>query len=432
MVIADRNFIEESKKLISKSFADPKVAEIFETCMKNTLDTTIKINDEETFILTGDIPAMWLRDSVCQIRPFLLFSKNHEEIQDMLIGLVKKQIKLINLDPYANAFNETANGKGHQNDNTEMSPHIWERKYEIDSLCYPIQLSYLLWKITGRIDHFSNEFKDCCKKIIQLWKLEQDHEINSDYYFEREQRLLDTDTLSRDGKGSLTGYTGMTWSGFRPSDDACTYGYLVPSNMFAVLVLGYLEEINAEFFKDDMEFLKQVQILKSEIKAGIENFAVVNDKVFGEIYAYEVDGLGNHLLMDDANVPSLLSMPFLNYCDSDDVRYQNTREFILSSKNPYFFSGKVANGVGSPHTPNNSIWPIALSIQGLTSRFESEKRDIVATLLRTDANTGLMHESFNVNSPSEFTREWFSWANMMYCELVLDIVGINLNQLLNK
>lgn len=431
MIIKDRDFIQNAREILLQTFQDEKVAAVFENCMKNTLDTTIKMKDNETFILTGDIPAMWLRDSVCQVRPFLLFAKDHIEIQEMLIGLIKKQINLIKIDPYANAFNESANGAGHQDDKTEMSPSVWERKYEIDSLCYPLQLAYLIWKVTGRTEHFSVEFKDCLNTILELWKVEQYHEEKSPYSFERENYLLKTDTLVREGKGPITSYTGMTWSGFRPSDDACTYGYLVPSNMFAVVVLKYSEEIISKFYSDDSVLLEKTRTLIMQIEEGIEKYAVASDESFGEMYAYEVDGLGNKLLMDDSNVPSLMALPFLQYCNQDDKRYQNTRRFILSSKNPYFFKGIEANGVGSPHTPSNYVWPIALSIQGLTSQFESEKRDIVATLLRTDASKGLMHESFNVNNSNEYTREWFSWANMMFCELALDVAGINLQKVIS-
>ncbi|WP_152396619.1 glycoside hydrolase family 125 protein [Paenibacillus guangzhouensis] len=427
MIIKDRKFIQAAKQALLDTFQDEKVAGMFEKCMENTLDTTIKIQDGETFILTGDIPAMWLRDSVCQVRPFLLFAKDHAEIQEMLLGLIKKQVKLIAMDPYANAFNESANGAGHQNDKTEMSPAVWERKYEIDSLCYPVQLAYLIWKITGRTEHFTTEFKQCIDTIVTLWKVEQHHEEKSPYLFERED-CVPTDTLVRKGKGSLTGYTGMTWSGFRPSDDACTYGYLVPSNMFAAVVLKYAEEMLSAFYSEELALLERVRELRTQIEEGIEKHAIVTDDCYGEMYAYEVDGLGHTLQMDDANVPSLMALPFLNYCDPQDARYQNTRRFILSSKNSTFFKGREANGVGSPHTPNNYVWPIALSIQGLTSQFESEKRDIVATLLRTDAGTGLMHESFNVNNANEYTREWFSWANMMFCELVLDVAGINMHK----
>ncbi|MBC1342531.1 glycoside hydrolase family 125 protein [Listeria welshimeri] len=432
MVIANRAFIQSSTEKIKKEINNQKLAEMYERCMENTLDTTIKIRESGlTFILTGDIPAMWLRDSVCQVRPFLIFAKENEEIQSMLIGLSKEQVSLVGIDPYANAFNETPNGAGHQADKTEMHPQVWERKYEIDSLCYPIQLAYLIWKITGRTEQFDAAFFKMLQTIFAVWEVEQHHETKSPYRFER-MDCVPSDTLKRDGLGTKTAYTGMLWSGFRPSDDACEYGYLIPSNMFAVVVLGYAKEIIETFYPSEKETVRQAVTLKNDIQLGIEKFGTYNHPTFGEIFAFEVDGLGNQLLMDDANVPSLLSMPIINYLEKESPIYQNTRKFILSKSNPYYFEGELAKGIGSPHTPAGYIWPIGLAIQGLTASDESEKLAILQMLLETDAGTGLMHESFHPDHPEDFTREWFSWANMMFCELVLDVAGFRMANVLKN
>ncbi|MBC2302339.1 glycoside hydrolase family 125 protein [Listeria welshimeri] len=432
MVIANRAFIQSSTEKIKKEINNQKLAEMYERCMENTLDTTIKIRESGlTFILTGDIPAMWLRDSVCQVRPFLIFAKENEEIQSMLIGLSKEQVSLVGIDPYANAFNETPNGAGHQADKTEMHPQVWERKYEIDSLCYPIQLAYLIWKITGRTEQFAAAFFKMLQTIFAVWEVEQHHETKSPYRFER-MDCVPSDTLKRDGLGTKTAYTGMLWSGFRPSDDACEYGYLIPSNMFAVVVLGYAKEIIETFYPSEKETVRQAVTLKNDIQLGIEKFGTYNHPTFGEIFAFEVDGLGNQLLMDDANVPSLLSMPIINYLEKESPIYQNTRKFILSKSNPYYFEGHLAKGIGSPHTPAGYIWPIGLAIQGLTASDESEKLAILQMLLETDAGTGLMHESFHPDHPEDFTREWFSWANMMFCELVLDVAGFRMANVLKN
>ncbi|MBC1318911.1 glycoside hydrolase family 125 protein [Listeria welshimeri] len=432
MVIANRAFIQSSTEKIKKEINNQKLAEMYERCMENTLDTTIKIRESGlTFILTGDIPAMWLRDSVCQVRPFLIFAKENEEIESMLIGLSKEQVSLVGIDPYANAFNETPNGAGHQADKTEMHPQVWERKYEIDSLCYPIQLAYLIWKITGRTEQFDAAFFKMLQTIFAVWEVEQHHETKSPYRFERID-CVPSDTLKRDGLGTKTAYTGMLWSGFRPSDDACEYGYLIPSNMFAVVVLGYAKEIIETFYPSEKETVRQAVTLKNDIQLGIEKFGTYNHPTFGEIFAFEVDGLGNQLLMDDANVPSLLSMPIINYLEKESPIYQNTRKFILSKSNPYYFEGELAKGIGSPHTPAGYIWPIGLAIQGLTASDESEKLAILQMLLETDAGTGLMHESFHPDHPEDFTREWFSWANMMFCELVLDVAGFRMANVLKN
>lgn len=399
-----------------------RTADMFERCLSNTWNTTLKrMEDGTTFVITGDIPAMWLRDSAAQVRPFLVLAED-PEIGDMIQGVVRRQFDYILRDPYANAFNESANGKGHQDDATDMSPWIWERKYEIDSLCYPIQLSYLLWKNSGAISHFDKTFCAGVRLIMNLWATEQHHEQRSDYTFER-SNCPSSDTLDREGKGSETGYTGMTWSGFRPSDDACTYGYLVPSNMFAVVVLRYVVEIAEQVLKD-RELAGSAEKLAARIEAGIQKFAVVEDDECGPMYAYEVDGLGSANLMDDANVPSLLSIPYLGYRDADDPVYANTRRFILSERNPYYFRGAAASGIGSPHTPDRYVWHIALAMQGMTAQDTAEQQRLLELLLATDGGTGLMHEGFHVDRPEEYTRPWFSWANMMFCELVLLRSGI--------
>lgn len=409
-----------------KSVENPRWAENFNASFSNTLLTTVKKQaDGTTFLLTGDIPAMWLRDSTAQVRPYLLVAKEDEEISDMIAGVVERQLQYVNLDPYANAFNEEANNAGHQDDHTEMNPWIWERKYEIDSLCYPVQLSYLLYKETGRTDQFNQTFKDAVEKILVLWKIEQNHE-NSPYLFERDT-WREEDTLVNKGKGSPIKVTGMTWSGFRPSDDRCIYNYLVPANMFAVVVLDYLKEIYTNILKET-ELIEDITTLRQEINEGIKQYGQVKNEAGETIYAYEVDGLGNYSIMDDSNVPSLLAAPYLGYCSQEDPVYLATRKTLLSKENPYFYEGKYAKGIGSSHTPENYIWPIALAIEGLTSSDKSEKKRILDLLVENDGGTNLMHEGFDVDNPNNYTREWFSWANMMFCELVLDYYDLRINK----
>ncbi len=405
----------------------PKLVSMFENCFTNTLLTTIQQKEDgTTFVITGDIPAMWLRDSAAQVRPYLILAQQDEQIASMIEGLVKRQIQYIRLDPYANAFNEQQSGNGHQDDLTEMNDWIWERKYEIDSLAYPIQLSYLLWKNSGRTSQFDESYREAARTILELWRTEQHHETQSPYTFQRLNAPL-TDTLVREGKGSETAYTGMTWSGFRPSDDCCEYGYLVPSNMFAVVALRYLIEI-AETVYGDQELAAQARQLAEEIQQGIDKHAIVEHPEFGRIYAYETDGFGNHNLMDDANVPSLLALPYLGYVDENDEVYLNTRRFILSSSNPYFYEGTAASGIGSPHTPEGYIWHIALSMQGLTSQEREEKLRLLELIRDTDADTGLTHEGFSVNDPHQYTRPWFSWSNMLFSELLMDYCGLRIHK----
>lgn len=402
-------------KMVEAKFPQhPRLAEMFVDCFSNTYSTTLKPqSDGSTFVITGDIPAMWLRDSAAQVRPYLVLAKTDEHFAALIAGVVQRQVTNVLIDPYANAFNEAGNGRCHNADKTEMGAWIWERKYELDSLCAPLMLAHDLWQATGQGGHFTQDFIQSAKVIVATIKLEQNH-ANSIYTFERLGGLA-TDTLGNNGLGNPVGQTGMSWCGFRPSDDACMYNYLIPSNMMAVVALQGLAKLP---FGDE-HLAAQAQALADDIRHGIETFGKVNHPQFGEIYAYEVDGLGNHNLMDDANVPSLLAMPYLGYCAVEDPVYQATRRFVLSTANPYYFSGTAAQGIGSPHTPHNYIWPISLCIQGLTSTSRAEQLALLDMLMNTDAGTGLMHEGFDKDDPGQFTRPWFAWANSMFAEFVM-------------
>lgn len=405
----------------AEKISDEKIKKMFIQCFMSTFETTVQLDGDDCFVITGDIPAMWLRDSSAQVNHYIPFAKNCEEAHKVISGLINRQTDCILADAYANAFNREANGKGHQKDKTEMTPYVWERKYEIDSLCYPVKLAYRFWKEADTAEHFTEKLKNAFYRIIDLWTLEQNHE-NSPYYFRRPFKRK-SDTLSHKGKGAPVSYTGMTWSGFRPSDDSCIYGYLIPANMFAYVVLGYISEIAEEIYKDSV-LKEKAKKLRNEIREGIEKYAVVKNSEGKSFYAYETDGMGNYNLMDDANVPSLLSLPYLGYCEADDEMYLRTREFILSKSNPYYFEGAKAKGIGSPHTPKNHIWPIALSMQGLTSSDKNEMLSLINTLAETDADTGFMHESFHKDKPEKFTREWFSWANTLFAELVIKYLSV--------
>lgn len=396
-----------------------KLQRTFENCYVSTAKTTTRFMEDGTaYVFTGDIEAMWLRDSSAQVVHYLPFMKEFPILKEMVRGLIARQVKYIHIDPYANAFNEEANGNCWEKDLTEYNPWNWERKYEIDSLCYPVWLIHQYVTYTGDHDVFTVEVKQAFRDILDVWKREQHHE-NSDYSFVR-LNCPPSDTLSGNGKGEPVGYTGMTWCGFRPSDDACRYGYLIPSNMFATVVLGYMEEFLRKEYQDE-EMAKEAAVLAEQIQDGIRQYGIVQHETFGKIYAYETDGLGNYNLMDDANVPSLLSLPWLAYCGTEDPVYQNTRKFVLSKKNPYYFEGTAAKGIGSPHTPENYVWHIGLTMQGLTSKDAAEREEILRMLLATDAGCEVMHEGLHCDKPEAFTREWFAWANSLFALFVLSM-----------
>lgn len=405
----------------------PELMDLFVTCYTNTLDTTVKRKENNTtHVITGDIPAMWLRDSAAQLRPYIFLAGEDEEIRELIAGLVRRQFMYICIDEYANAFNDSPSGDCWEKDDPNQNPWVWERKFEVDSLCYPIQLAYLLWKNTGCVTQFNEDFQKGVKKILEVFRTEQYHEEKSSYRFNRNNGYY-RDTLSRDGKGALVkSGTGLIWSGFRPSDDACTYGYLIPSNMFAVVALGYLEEIEQEIY-NNQELAKEAKVLKDEVYQAIETIGKTFTEEFGMVYAYETDGFGMYNLMDDANVPSLLAMDYLGYPADKEIG-ENTRRLLLSEANPFYFKGVKAAGIGSPHTPSNYVWHIAMAIQGLTESEKEKKLEILKTMAATTGGKGVMHEGFCCEDDTRYTREWFSWANAMYAELFLDCMGYRLKR----
>lgn len=409
--IIEKRVSEYSKKLESY----PKLQKMYRNCYLHTISTAIEKCDDGTyFVLTGDIPAMWLRDSVAQITHYLPLA-NDKEVGEMIEGVIRRLFMYIQIDPYANAFNKESNDKGHVTDLPKKNAWVWERKYEIDSLCYPIRLLYLYWKKTGKTEIVKEQLESVAKTILGVWKTEQHHTERSDYYHIREK--APHEALTNGGYGNPVGYTGMVWSGFRPSDDSCEYGYLTASEMFAVVVLGYMAEM-LEAVCENNSLAKECIVLRGEIDEGIKKYCVIEHSKYGKIYACETDGLGNYTMIDDANVPSLLSIPYIGYADENDEIYRNTRSFLLSEDNPYYFVGKCAKGIGSRHTPDGYIWHMALVMQGLTSTDNAEKKELIDMIVSTDADTGYLHEGFNADNPYEYTREWFTWPNSLFAEFV--------------
>jgi len=416
--------VEETIRKVKGAFSpDSRIPEVFRRCIQDTLQKTIRILDDgSVFVLTGDIPAMWLRDSACQLHLFVRFAGREPRLRALIEGLIRKQVECVLLDPYANAFNESANGNCWEKDITDMKDELWERKYEMDSLSYPVQLSYLLWKSSGQTNHFTDSWKEAAWLIIRTFRTEQYHETKSDYRFERPHAIFQ-DTLSRGGKGALVKEdVGMVFSAFRPSDDACVYGYNIPENMLACVALEYIAEIAREVYRDE-ELAAEAQSFAQEIRAAVETIGVLPGQS-ERVWAYETDGYGQYLVMDDANVPSLLAAPYMGYCRADDECYLNTRKMILSEANPYYYKGRCLSGIGSPHTPVGYVWDIALAVEGLTAADKDEKLRLLNLMADNDAGTFQMHEGIDCDDSAKYTRPWFSWANSMFCELVLDVCGL--------
>ncbi|MEG1585498.1 MAG: glycoside hydrolase family 125 protein [Bacteroidales bacterium] len=426
--------VEKEISRITKLLKNRKLAWMFSNCYPNTLDTTVHYRttdgDDDTFVYTGDIHAMWLRDSGAQVWPYLQLANKDENLRKMLRGTILRQLKCINIDPYANAFNDGPTGGEWMTDVTDMKPELHERKWEIDSLCYPIRLAYQYWKVTGDNSIFGEEWEKAMKNILQTFREQQRKDGNGPYSFMRKtERQLDT--MSNNGLGHPVKPVGLIASAFRPSDDATFYQFLIPSNFFAISSLNKAAEILRKVNKDNA-LAQQCTDLSAEVKTAIDQYATFNHPKYGQIYAFEVDGFGNQIFMDDANVPSLLAMPYLGDMDVNDPIYQNTRNFVWSEDNPYFFKGTAGEGIGGPHIGYDMVWPMSIMMKAFTSQDDEEIKTCITMLMNTDADKGFMHESFHKNDPSNFTREWFAWQNTLFGELIVKLVKEGKIDLLNS
>lgn len=436
--LSKRNFtskaVEETIVEVKKQLKDTKLSWMFENCFPNTLDTTVHYrvqeNRPDTFVYTGDIHAMWLRDSAAQVWPYLSLMNKDEPLRQLIAGVVNRHTKCVLFDSYANAFNDGPTGSEWMTDLTDMKPELHERKWEIDSLCYTVRLAYHYWKISGDTSVFSTDWEKAAGLIVKTFKEQQRKNGLGTYKFQRKtERQLDT--LSNEGWGAPVNPVGLIVSSFRPSDDATTLNFLIPSNLFAVLSLRQLAEISTKV-TNNQAFVSECTALADEVQEAIDRYAIANHLHFGKMYAFEVDGFGNRLFMDDANVPSLLALPYLGCIEPNNEIYRNTRKFVWSGNNPYFFKGKAAEGIGGPHIGFDMIWPMSLIMKAITSLEDAEIRYCIKTLRDTDAGTGFMHESFNKDKPEEFTRSWFAWANTLFGELILKLINEGKVDLINN
>jgi meiotically up-regulated gene 157 (Mug157) protein len=425
---AKRNFksnaIEQAIQDFKANVADKELGWLFENCFPNTLDTTVtyslKNGRPDTYVITGDIDAMWLRDSAAQVWPYLQFVKKDKALKDLIAGVINKQTHFILKDPYANAFyNSDTQISEWKNDLTAMKPGIHERKWEIDSLCYPIRLAYHYWKNTNDIAPFDGDWKNAIVATLKVFKEQQRKTGNGPYKFQRTTAWA-TDGVPLSGYGYPVNPVGLICSIFRPSDDATIYPFLVPSNFFAVVSLKQASEMITAIFKDT-QLATELKDLATEVEEALHKYAIIDTPNFGKIYAFEINGYGSFNLMDDTNVPSLLSMPYLGAVNASDPVYQNTRKYVWSQNCPFFYTGKLAEGMGSPHTGADYIWPMSIIVKGLTSQSDDEIKACIKTVQKTHAGTGFVHESFHKDDPKKFTRKWFAWANTLYGEFLWKI-----------
>ncbi len=343
--------------------------------------------------------------------------KKDKNLQDLVLGLINKQSECILIDPYANAFYNDPTKKGEWfSDHTDMKPGLHERKWEIDSLCYPIRLAYHYWKTTNDTTPFDDTWVKAQELIYKTFVEQQRKENLGPYKFER-TTARGTDTLQVDGYGYPVNPVGLIVSSFRPSDDCSIFPFLIPSDLFAVVSLRQSAEIMRKV-KNKADIASKYEALANEVEAAVKQYGIVDHPTHGRVYAFEVDGFGSYLMMDDANVPSLLALPYLGAVDVNDEVYQRTRAFILSEKNPFFFKGTAGEGIGGPHIGRDMIWPMSIIMRAFTSKDDAEIKKCVQMLKNTHGGTGFMHESFHKDDPKKFTRHWFAWTNTLFCELM--------------
>ena len=429
--------VENKIKEVVQLLTNHRLAWMFVNCFPNTIDTTVHFteSDEEgnpdTFVYTGDIHAMWLRDSGAQVFPYVKLAPQDKHLQRMLAGVLLRQFKCINIDPYANAFNLLPNPNGNwMSDMTDMKPLLHERKWEIDSLCYVLRLAYEYWRITGDTSIFGDSWIQAVENILATFHDQQRKEGHGKYRFQRRtERQLDT--MSNDGWGAPIKPVGLIASAFRPSDDATTLLFLVPSNFMAVTQLRHAAEILTKV-NNRTDLAQKCKNLANEVEDALNKHAIYNHPKYGLIYAFEVDGFGNQILMDDANVPSLLAMAYLGDVSISDPIYQNTRRFVWSEDNPYFFKGKAGEGIGGPHIGHDMPWPMSIMMKAFTSTNDEEIKQCIEMLMKTDAGTGFMHESFNKDDATKFTRAWFAWQNTLFGELIIKLIDDGKLDVLNS
>lgn len=427
--------VEEQILRIQKLLTNKKLAWMFTNCFPNTLDTTVHFRyfddgSPDTFVYTGDIHAMWLRDSGAQVWPYVQFANEDQKLKKLLAGVINRQMECINIDSYANAFNDGPTGGEWMKDLTKMRPEVHERKWEIDSLCYPIRLAYQYWKVTGDTSVFGEKWLKAIENILITFRDQQRKDGRGTYRFQRKtERALDT--MTNNGLGNPVNSIGLIASSFRPSDDATTFQFLIPSNFFAVSSLRKAAEI-LENVNNRNDLASQCTVLADEVDDALRKYSVYDHPKYGKIYAFEIDGFGNHMLMDDANVPSLLAMPYLGDVAIDDPIYQNTRKFVWSDDNPYFFKGKAGEGIGGPHIGYDMVWPMSIMMKAFTSTDDSEIKGCIEMLMNTDAGTGFIHESFHKDDAANFTRPWFAWQNSLFGELIIKLVNEGKLTLLNS
>ncbi|WP_448662949.1 glycoside hydrolase family 125 protein [Sphingomonas sp. CJ20] len=427
----DRRFVSKAVEReiarVSKQIADPKLRWMFGNCYPNTLDTTVKMGTvdgaPDAFVITGDINALWLRDSSAQVKPYLHLAKQDPALRTLFRGLIARQSRCILIDPYANAFLEDPTARTELSwalkDETRMLPGVAERKWEIDSLCYPMRLAHGYWQATGDAAPFDARWAEAARLSIATFREQQRKTGKGPYRFLRASNRP-TETLMLDGYGAPSRPVGLIHCGFRPSDDACVYPFLIPANYFAVTALNELAVV-ANAARQDAALANDATALADEVAAALIDYGTMRLRDGREVMAYEVDGFGNAIFMDDANVPSLSSLAYLGCVHPANPLWRRTADAAWSDVNPYWSRGRAVEGIGGPHVGLGQVWPMSLVMRALSSSDDATIRQCLRMVRDSDGGTGFIHEAVDHDDPAKFTRDWFAWANGLFGELIVHL-----------
>jgi meiotically up-regulated gene 157 (Mug157) protein len=433
--VSQRRFVSKAVEAeierVSALIRDPELAWMFGNCFPNTLDTTVFMSQvagkADAFVITGDIDALWLRDSAAQVRPYLHLAREDAHLRELFRGLIRRHARCVLLDPYANAFTRDPTSKDglhwSRHDKTEMKPGVAERKWEVDSLCWTMRLAYRYWQASGDTSAFDSVWVSAQAAVVRTFREQQRKDGRGPYSFRRSSDRP-TETLGLDGYGAPSRPVGLIHSGFRPSDDACLYPFLVPANHFAVATLREMALV-AERVATGVEGAGQVaadaRALADEVAAALARWGTMRLPDGRQVWAYEVDGYGNAVFMDDANVPSLSGLATIGCVAPDDPLWLATAEACWSDANPYFFKGTAIEGIGGPHVGLGQVWPMSLIVRAMSSSDPAVIAPLLRQLRDSDAGTGFMHEAVDSNNPAQFTRSWFAWANGLFGEMIVGL-----------
>ena len=437
--------IDDYIQQMTDKIKDKDLARLFENCLPNTLDTTIKWHDpdeNDSFIITGDINAQWLRDSTFQLEPYHQFMKQDEKLKQLIGGAVQTQAKFVNTACYCNAFQALEKSGIHpvKNDYTDnVSPpfdsdRVFECKYEIDSPASFLRLSWQYYSHTKDDSMFTKEWMLAIGQVFRVIREQSQPSFdtktgiwNQAYYTFQRQTNTATETLALGGAGyPVNEDLDLVRSAFRPSDDTTIMQYFIPGNAMLSVELDHLAGLLKHAAKAGVAgaeaYIEKAATFSKLIRKAVLEHGVFEHPEYGKVLAYEIDGYGGRIVMDDANVPSLLSLPLLGFMEKDDPIYVNTRKLILSKKtNPYYHEGSKLQGIGSPHTPMKNVWPMSLMVQIMTSNDEKEIEQCLEEIKTSTAGLGLMHESVNAWNTLDFSRPWFAWANAYFALTVMNV-----------